>query len=171
MSSDAIEHSLASFPIFLGKPSHQPRACSSECLIAGRDGRGIQASLAHLAATAGRSSRTTAGLQLQQDEMRENLEPLVPSRMLTILLDVLIKHFNPKNAADFGQGLQMVYVDDVWPQRVVQNGAQLLQVNPFEFEALEMPAKSAIEQLTSTLRSLSRRTDRTGDARPGRYAP
>lgn len=48
--------------------------------------------------------------------------------MLTVVLNMFIKHFNAKNTANFSQSFQMINMNNKRAQSVVQNRTQSLQI-------------------------------------------
>lgn len=44
-------------------------------------------------------------------------------------MNVFVQHFNTKNTTNFRQRFQMIYVNDKWSQRVIQNGTQTFQIS------------------------------------------
>lgn len=49
-------------------------------------------------------------------------------QFLTIIMNVLVQHFNPQNAANLSKCLKMIDVNDKWSDCVVKNCAESLHV-------------------------------------------
>ena len=54
----------------------------------------------------------------------------------TVVVDVLFDHLNAEDEAQFRQRFQMYQVDDVRPQEVVEQSAQLIQIFPGNLQTL-----------------------------------
>lgn len=80
------------------------------------------------------------------------------SRVLTIVVDMLVKHFHPQNTANLRQRLEVVDVNDVRPKGVVENRAETFHVRS-QLDALnaEELAEQTVLVLTDVDQECARR--------------